>query len=57
MRLPTLIPVVWRKAAAVLWFPVFFAIALPLTFQTAFHQPTPHNDAIAVVGSRSQLKR
>ena len=24
MRLPTLIPVAWRKAAAVLWFPVFF---------------------------------
>ena len=56
MRLPTLIPVAWRKAAAVLWFPVFFAIALPLTFQTAFHQPTPHNEPIAVVGSSSQVR-
>jgi hypothetical protein len=56
VRLPTLIPVAWRKAAAVLWFPVFFAIALPLTFQTAFHQPTPHNEPIAVVGSSSQVR-
>ena len=56
MRLPTLIPVAWRKAAAVLWFPVFFAIALPLTFQTAFHQPTPNNEPIAVVGSSNQVR-
>jgi hypothetical protein len=56
LRLPTLIPVAWRKAAAVLWFPVFFAIALPLTFQTAFHQPTPHDEPIAVVGSSSQVR-
>ena len=46
----------WQRIASILWFPVFFAIVLPLTFEAAFHQPTPHNMPIAVVGSRNQVR-
>jgi hypothetical protein len=49
-------PMPWRRVASILWFPVFFAIALPLTFETAFHQPTPHKMPIAVVGSPDQVR-
>jgi hypothetical protein len=44
-----------RKIASILWFPVFFAIALPVAFEVALHQPQPHNLPIAVVGSASQV--
>ena len=46
----------WRRIASVLWFPVFFAIALPVAMQVAFHQPQPHNVPIAVVGPASQVR-
>jgi hypothetical protein len=48
--------IAWPRVASILWFPVFFAIVLPLTFETAFHQPTPHNISIAVAGSRYQVR-
>jgi hypothetical protein len=43
------------RVASILWFPVFFAIVLPLTFQLAFHQPTPHKMPIAAVGTTDQV--
>jgi hypothetical protein len=46
----------WRRVASILWFPVVFAIALPVTFEAAYNQPTPHNMPIAVVGSPDQVK-
>jgi hypothetical protein len=46
----------WRRVASILWFPVFFAIVLPVTFLVAFHLPTPHEDPIAVVGSPNQAR-
>jgi hypothetical protein len=27
----------WRRVASILWFPVVFAIALPVTFEAAYH--------------------
>jgi hypothetical protein len=45
-----------RRIASVLWFPVFFAIALPLVFLIAFHAPQPHEIPIAVVGSTRQVE-
>jgi hypothetical protein len=45
----------WRSVGSILWFPLFFAIVLPVTFQVAFHQPTPHKMPVAVVGSRAQV--
>ena len=46
-----LVPPAWRKAEAVLWFPVLFAVALPLAFLVAFRQPRPHDVTVAVVGN------
>jgi hypothetical protein len=46
-----------RRIVSILWFPVFFAIALPLAFLAAFHQPQPHNAPIGVVGDASQVSR
>ena len=46
----------WR-IASILWFPIFFAIALPVALEMAFHQPQPHHVAIAVVGDASQVRR
>ena len=43
-----------RRIASILWFPIFFAIALPVALGAAFHQPQPHNVPIAVVGGASQ---
>jgi hypothetical protein len=43
-------PMVRRRIASILWFPVFFAIALPVAFEAALHQPQPHHVPIAVVG-------
>jgi hypothetical protein len=45
-----------RHIASVLWFPVVFAIALPLVFLVAFHAPQPHDVPIAVVGSTRQVE-
>jgi hypothetical protein len=46
-----------RRIASILWFPIFFAIALPVALGVAFHQPQPHNVPIAVVGPASQVSR
>jgi len=46
----------WRIALSVLWYPVAFAILLPVAFLVAFHQPTPHNVPIAVVGMADQVR-
>src|SRR5579872_1478032 len=46
--------VAWSKDASILWFPVFFAIALPLCFLIGLHRPLPHNEQIAFVGSAKQ---
>jgi hypothetical protein len=46
----------WRWAVSVLWFPFVFAILLPVTFEVAFHQPTPHKVPIAVVGDTGQVR-
>lgn len=45
-----------RRVASVLWFPVFFAIALPLTFQFAYNHATPHDVPVAVVGSTNDVR-
>jgi hypothetical protein len=45
----------WR-IASILWFPIFFAIALPVALEVAFHQPQPHHVPIAVVGDASQVR-
>ena len=34
-------PMPRRRIASILWFPIFFAIALPVTFEVAYHQPQP----------------
>jgi hypothetical protein len=47
----------WRWAISVLWFPVVFAILLPVTFQVAFHRPTPHKVPIVVVGNSGEVSR
>jgi hypothetical protein len=44
-----------QRIPSILWFPIFFAIALPVTFEAAYHQPQPHNVPIAVVGQASQV--
>ena len=45
-----------RGILSILWFPVFFAIVLPIAFETAFHAPQPHGVPIAVVGPASQVR-
>src|ERR1700743_16903 len=45
----------WQRVASILWFPVFFAIALPVTFEVVYHQPKPRHVSIAVVGSTNQV--
>lgn len=45
-----------RRAASVMWFPVLFAVALPVIFQLAFHAPDPHEVPIGVVGSANQVQ-
>lgn len=47
----------WVRAASILWFPVLFAILLPVAFEVAFHQPTPHRIPVAVVGNAEQVRR
>jgi hypothetical protein len=44
----------WPTIASILWFPIFFAIVLPIAFEVAFHDPRPHNVPIAVVGNPGQ---
>jgi hypothetical protein len=46
-----------RRIVSILWFPVFFAIVLPLAFLAAYHQPQPHHVPIGVVGDASQVSR
>ena len=46
-----------RRIISILWFPVFFAIVLPLAFLAAYHQPQPHDVPIGVVGDASQVSR
>lgn len=46
-----------RKALSILWFPIFFAVVLPVTFEVAYEQQTPHHITIAAVGSASQVTR
>ena len=48
-------PATRQRIASILWFPIFFAIALPVAFEVAFHQPQPHRVPIAVVGDSSQV--
>jgi hypothetical protein len=48
-------PMARRSIASILWFPIFFAIALPVTFEAAFHLPQPHHVPVAVVGTASQV--
>ena len=43
-----------RRALSILWFPIFFAVALPIAFDVAYKQPQPHQVVIAVVGNASQ---
>lgn len=50
-------PMSRRRIASILWFPIFFAIALPVSFEVAFHQPQPHGVPIAVVGQASQVSQ
>jgi hypothetical protein len=45
-----------RSALSFLWFPVLFAIVLPITLLTAFHRQNPHHMPIAAVGTSSQLR-
>jgi hypothetical protein len=44
-----------RKIASILWFPIFFAIALPVTLGVAFHQPQPDHVPIVVAGTVGQV--
>jgi len=46
--------VAWSKDASILWFPVFFAIALPLCFLLGLHRPLPHHEQIAFVVNAKQ---
>jgi hypothetical protein len=45
----------WRRIASSLWFPIFFAVVLPVTFEVAYRQPQPHKVAIAAVGNVSHV--
>jgi hypothetical protein len=47
----------WTRIASILWFPVFFAIALPITFEAVYHDPKPRHVPIAVVGTANQVQR
>jgi len=46
-----------HRIASVFWFPVLFAIALPVIFELAFHAPQPHAVPIAVVGAQSEVQQ
>jgi hypothetical protein len=45
----------WRRAVSILWFPVFFAVVLPVGWQLAYRAGQPHKIAIAAVGNTSQV--
>jgi hypothetical protein len=47
----------WPRSATILWFPVLFAIAVPIVFTVAFHQPKPHDVPIALVGGPGEVER
>src|SRR5260370_27703721 len=48
-------PATRRRITSILWFPIFFAIALPVTFEAVYHPPQPHGVPIPVVGHASQV--
>jgi hypothetical protein len=45
-----------RRITSIMWFPVLFAVALPVIFQLAFHAPDPHEVPIGVVGSPNRVE-
>jgi hypothetical protein len=45
-----------RRVVSILWFPIFFAIALSVGWQLAYKAGQPHNIAIAAVGNTSQVR-
>ena len=45
----------WRRAVSLLWFPIFFAVVLPVAFEVSYEQQTAHRIAIAAVGTASQV--
>jgi hypothetical protein len=44
------------RITSIMWFPVLFAVSLPVIFQLAFHAPDPHEVPIGVVGNVSQVQ-
>jgi hypothetical protein len=53
---PATVQMPWRKVLSIVWFPIFFAIALPVGWQVAYKAGQPHNIAIAAVGNTSQVR-
>ncbi|HEY2651080.1 MAG TPA: hypothetical protein VGI50_04095 [Solirubrobacteraceae bacterium] len=45
----------WRRAVSILWFPIFFAVVLPVAFQVSYEQQTPHRMEIAAVGNANRI--
>lgn len=39
------------RIASILWYPIVFAVLLPVTFGVVYHQPKPHRVPIAMVGN------
>jgi hypothetical protein len=46
----------FTRISSIMWFPVLFAVSLPVIFQLAFHAPDPHEVPIGVVGSVGQVR-
>jgi hypothetical protein len=46
----------WKRIASIMWFPVFFAIVLPITFEVVYHDPKPRDVPIAVVGTANEVQ-
>ena len=45
----------WRRAVSILWFPIFFAVVLPVAFEVSYEQQTPHRIAVAAVGNANKI--
>lgn len=45
----------WRRAVSILWFPIFFAVVLPVGWQVAYRAGQPHKILIAAVGNTTQV--
>ncbi len=45
----------WRRAVSILWFPIAFAVVLPVAWQVAYKAGQPHKIAIAGVGNATQV--